>query len=197
MVKSWLAGTSMLAMMFASSQAFAQAKNFEGFSVGANLNLYSTSFDRTASGTTSTATATDQNAGLFAVYSMALGEKFVLGLGVTYGLNSYKIGSIGTSDFTIKENNSFDVIPGYAVSDTTMIFTKISAANAKSASSTGTNTIDNSGTSYGIGARMNLTKNVYAQVEYIKHNFPEKVYPGVTYSPTKQDQYSFGVAYKF
>jgi outer membrane immunogenic protein len=186
-----------LALAGAAPNAYAQAKSFEGFSIGANFNVHSNSFNQVRPGATSRASATDQNVGLFAIYTFVLGESFVIGVGASADMSSYKIGSIGATEYTIKDKKSFDLTPGYAVSDTTLVYAKISAINAKSVSSTGTNTVDNSGNGYGIGTRVNLAKNVFVQAEYVRGNLPDKVYPGEIYSPLKQDQYSFGIAYKF
>ena len=111
---------------FAAPQAFAQAKSFEGFSLGANMAITTSTVDFTKAGITLSNNDTTTGLDLQAQYAAALGPQFVLGVGVTAGTGVNKAGALtsgGTTiEFTTKNRTSFDIIPGYAISDTAMVF---------------------------------------------------------------------------
>eukprot|EP01041_Mallomonas_annulata_P040002 gene40002-63812_t len=91
---------SAIVATFVTPQAFAQAKNFEGFSVLGGVNLVSGTTEVTSTVFNGSASESSQNLGLQAQYNFALGESFVLGLGANIGLGDLKAGvlSNGTTN---------------------------------------------------------------------------------------------------
>ena len=89
---------------FIAPQAFAQAKSFEGFSVGANLAIAKTTTEPAGIASES---GNSNNLDLQAQYSFALAPQFVLGLGVTLGTGTNKAGNYGATDeISTKNRNS-------------------------------------------------------------------------------------------
>ena len=176
---------SAIVATFVTPQAFAQAKNFEGFSVTGALNINSnkgeavTAVDRTES-----------NIGAIAQYDLALGQSFVLGLGVNFGLNDFSI----ASDAKLKNTYGLFVAPGFAVSKDTLVYGKIASVSAKAEFTN--SSVDLSGLGFGIGARYFSSKNVFFQAEYMSNKYDDKKV-GTTTFKNQTGVLSFGVGYKF
>jgi outer membrane immunogenic protein len=197
MKKVILVATVVAATLFGSS-AFAQANKFEGFSAGLNLNMVKTGFEVNASGATVGTSANDTVASLQAQYTIALNEKYTLGLGANIGLSSVKAGSITTTELKGKNFNSFYVAPGYAISDSTLLFGKLgSVSGTGESSSAGSSTSESfTGIYFGAGIQSYVDKNLYLQFEYGQTSFSEKSVTGGTYRPT-QSGFLIGAGYKF
>lgn len=188
---------SAIAATFVTPQAFAQAKNFEGFSVLAGLNSASSTFEQTAkSGASSTsATSTSSNVQLQAEYTWAAGQNFTVGLGVNAGLGDLLFGRWAASgvDLKLKDTVAVYVAPGYAISDTTLVYGKIASISGTAAD---TASVSLSGMGYGLGARFNSGKNLYYQAEFMANQYSDKDFPTVI-DKFKGTLFSFGVGYKF
>ena len=183
----------------AAPQAFAQAKNFEGFSLGANLTSARTTTDLTPTGVATTSdSANTIGLDLQAQYSMALGSNFVLGLGASLGTIKNKAGTIGATEFTTKDRYSLDFVPGYVLSPSMLLYGKLGILNATGVSTTaGADTTTSlTGSSYGVGVRGLIDKNLYYQVGYDMNQYNEKDVTGGKIKPTAS-VFSFGVGYKF
>ena len=137
--------------------------------------------------------------GLQAQYSFALAPQFVLGVGATLSTGNHKVsdvsGPLGGENNT-KNNTSFDLTPGYAVSDTLLVFGKISALNATLENAAGTTSISLSGLGYGIGARSMINKNVFIQAGYDSNKYNDFTSGTITSSATSTI-FSLGAGYKF
>nr|WP_315466089.1 outer membrane beta-barrel protein [uncultured Rhodoferax sp.] len=181
------------AATFAAPQAFAQAKNFEGFSVLGALNTNNNNIDIFVASTnrTTSATKSSTNAGLQAEYGLALGQSFVLGLGATVGLSDYDISSDGVK---LKDTYGFYVAPGFAVSDNTLVYAKAASISAKLTS--GSTTVDLSGIGYGFGGRYFSSKNVFFQAEYTYNKYDTKTLANGNVKDST-GVLSLGVGYKF
>jgi outer membrane immunogenic protein len=184
-------------LVFASAQVFAQAKNFEGFSLIANVQSSRTNVDL-SSGASDSGTST--GLGLQGQYTFALNNQYVLGVGVALGLNnrnaSSASGTVGLDGYT-RNNTSFEFMPGIALSNTTLLFGKISATTGTfTADSTGAPSLGLTGLGYGIGVKYLIDKNVFWQVSYDLNRFNDSTNAGVTYT-IKPTIFSLGVGYNF
>lgn len=183
-MKKLLIASAIIAT-FAAPQAFAQAKNFEGFSVIAAVNANNNSAELA-----NKVDASRANIGVTAQYDFTIGSAFVLGLGASLGLNDIDI----ASNAKLQNANSIFIAPGIAVSNQTLIYGKIASVTAK-ADLSGTSA-DISGVGYGIGARYFSSKNVFFQGEYVFNKYDDKKTAVGTFK-NQTGVLSIGVGYKF
>jgi opacity protein-like surface antigen len=177
---------------FITPQAFAQAKSFEGFSVGANLAVAKTTTEPAGFASESGNTT---GLDLQGQYSFALAPQFVLGLGVTLGFGNNKAGTFAGGEVVTKNRVAFDITPGYAISSTMLIFGKVSSLSADSVFTpvAGAETKDSlSGVGYGFGVRGLIDKNMFYQVGYDMNKYNE-----VNTNKLSSNVLSLGVGYKF
>jgi outer membrane immunogenic protein len=196
---------AIAAAAFAAPQAFAQANNFEGFSLGASVNSNSIKYDGNATSqsglnVSETASSTSLNLGLQGQYTFALSNTFTLGLGLSYALSTAEVLKYeGRGALNIKNMNSLFLAPGYALSDATLLYAKLGAVNAKL--DYPDTSVDMSGTAMGIGAQFMSGKNLFYALELVQNNFTDKT---ETFSSGATAQYKLsdtvlglGVGYKF
>nr|WP_315480661.1 outer membrane beta-barrel protein [uncultured Rhodoferax sp.] len=176
---------SAIVATFVTPQAFAQAKNFEGFSVTAAVNANNNSAELA-----NKVDASRANVGVIAQYDFTIGNTFVIGLGASLGLNDFDI----ASNAKLQNANSIFIAPGIAVSNQTLIYGKIASITAK-ADLSGTSA-DISGIGYGIGARYFTSKNVFFQGEYVFNKYDDKKTALGTFK-NQTGVLSLGVGYKF
>lgn len=190
-MKKLLIASAIIAT-FAAPQAFAQAKNFEGFSLTGALNINNNKGEIViiSPASTSSESRTETNVGVQAEYGLALGESFVLGLGATAGLSDFN----ASSSIKIKNTYGFYLTPGIALSKDTLVYAKLASISAKASDST--TTIDVSGTGYGIGVRYLSSKSVFFQVEYTSNKYDDKVYSNGRLK-NETGVLALGVGYKF
>lgn len=195
-MKKLLIASAIAAASF-SPQAFAQAKNFEGFSVLGGLTAANSKYDFNANpGSTSFSTSkTAANVQLQAEYGFAVSNSVVLGLGIMAGLGDLSFGTppTATDEVKLKDNLSVYIAPGVALSNSTLLYGKLASASA-TASSNGTASL--SGLGYGIGARFLTGKNMFLQAEYVYTKFDDKSNSTGTAQPNSA-AFSFGIGYKF
>lgn len=178
-------------MAIAAPQVFAQANSFEGFSIGANAETAAAT--TTLIGTASD-TNTDTGLALQAQYTFALAPQFTLGVGATLGTNTLKTGAINGVTYSTKDKASFDLVPGYAISDTTLLYGKLSALSgtvAADANGVGSSS-SLSGVGYGLGVRYLINKNVFVQGDINSNRYNDVNTTGLS-----ETTYAFGVGYKF
>lgn len=182
--------------MLGAMQAFAQAKNFEGLSLGANLEVDHGSLSA-SDGSSDSHHST--RLGLQGRYDWALDNQFLLGLGVGVGTGHRNAGVYATTNEAYTKNRySIDLMPGYAINNQLMVYGKISALSATAASDDGVNTASVHGTGYGIGLRGLIDNNTYWQAGLDTHRYRD-----VTFSTTgttaslKDNVFSVGLGYKF
>lgn len=195
-MKKLLIASAIAATSF-SPQAFAQAKNFQGFSVLGGLNVATSKYDFNANpGSTSFSTSkTATNVQAQAEYGFAVSNSVLVGVGVTLGLSDLSFGTppTATDEVKLKDNASVYVAPGLALSESTLLYGKLASVSG-TASSNGTASL--SGLGYGIGARFLTGKNVFFQAEYLYTKFDDKSNTSGTAKP-ESGAFSFGVGYKF
>jgi len=186
--------SATLAGAFFAPQAFAQANNFQGFSLGGSVNIASTKSDNSVLGSGSA--TSDTNASLWAQYTMALGTQFTLGLGAAADVGELKAGTWSPGvDAKLKNMTSWYVAPGYAMSNSALFYGKIAAFTTK-ASATGQTDQDLSGYGYGIGFQNLLSKNLLMQYELMANKADEKSVGAAKLNGSNL-VLSIGVGYKF
>jgi hypothetical protein len=189
-MKKTMIGTALVCTLLAP-QAFAQSKNFEGFSLGGNINAASTKSENSFFGSGSA--TSDANISLWAQYTFAFGNQFNLGLGASADAGELKAGSwTSTIDAKIKNTTSLYVAPGFPLSDSTLLYGKVAYINTD-ASATGQTTQSMSGYGFGVGADSALNKNLFLRFELMSNKLDEKTVK-LNGSNTVL---SFGVGYKF
>jgi outer membrane immunogenic protein len=202
-MKKLLIAAAIAATTFAP-QAFAQAKNFEGFSLGVNVNATSSDSDlRNSAGFVKMTGQTSANGSLQAQYNLPLSDSFVLGFGGTYEFGDIDLGSIGSS-FSGKRKDAYSVYvaPGFAVAENWLVYGKVASINAKFESTglavfAGSTTA--SGVGYGLGVQTLLGKNVYLQAEYMQNKYDDQTVRTTLTTQVKAEArtFSFGIGYKF
>lgn len=177
----------------ATPLVFAQAKNFEGFSLGANLANTKTTFEDTSASIDGTTTGLELNA----QYNWALGPDFVLGVGVTMGTGNNKAGTTATNrDVSTKSRYALEFTPGLTLSKDVLLYGKV-------ASLSGTAEVDGlgsegiSGIGYGLGVRGLVDKNMFWQVGYDLNQYTEKTSATLGTYKAKSSIFSLGMGIKF
>ena len=185
----------------ASSFALAQNKNFTGFSAGVNANFADNKVEYSGTNVVPSplkSNQSDQNASLQAQYGFGISDKFVVGLGVTYGIGELKSGTVSGVNSKTKDMYTVNLEPGYVVTPSTLVYGKVAYANAKGEASGGfVGSANTTGYGYGIGFRTMLTGKLYLQGEYVQTSYDKKnVGTGVD---VKADTgvASIGVGYNF
>jgi outer membrane immunogenic protein len=178
-----------------ASQVFAQAKSFEGFNVGANAEI-----NHATMSASDGSSGSDHSAGLGlqANYNWALGDQFVLGLGAGLSTGHHDAGTYaGGSNASVKDRYSIDLMPGYAINNSLLVYGKLSAVSATALSTDGANTATVHGTGYGVGLRGLISSQTYWQAGLDTYRFNDVTFnTGITAS-LKNDVFSVGVGYKF
>lgn len=193
-MKKLIAATAVLAAASAVP-ALAQSKNFEGFSLGANVEFDRASVD-TSDGSSDSGNST--GAGLQAQYAWGLGSNFVLGVGATASTGNRKAGAYATGfDAYTKDRYAFDIIPGIAVTENTLVYAKISSLSGTGASSDGSSTSSLQGMGYGLGVRGMIDRNAYWQAGYDTYRYNDVTFGNGTMASFKGNVLSVGVGYKF
>jgi outer membrane immunogenic protein len=186
--------TACLAL--AAPQVFAQARSFEGFSLSANLESTKSTVDTLSVSDSGNSTGL----GLQAQYTFAITDQFVLGVGATLGTvkrNTASASGLGADAYT-KDNTSFDLTPGIAVTDSMVIFGKISAlGGALQVDSAPSVSYSLTGLGYGVGIKSKIDKNLFWQLVYDSNKYNDVTTSGGTTLTNKSSIFSLGVGYKF
>lgn len=186
-----------LCLVLAAPQVFAQAKNFEGFSLGGGLDFNRSSTQILNAGSDS---STHSGMDLQAQYAIALNDQFMVGLGASYSLGNRKVGSLGApaADYTTKNAMSFDITPSYAISDSLLVYGKVSSVGLTLVSAAPGSDYSDSlmGFGYGLGVRSMLDKNLYIQAGYDMNRYNEKTFNATTFSGSS-NIFSLTAGYKF
>lgn len=195
---------TLLALAAGSAPSFAQSKKFEGVSI--TLNAESTDFSLEWRGL-EPRTKTTTRPGLQFMYSAAVSEKVVLGAGLTFsgGNDVVAVYQVTGGDAVTRINSraSIDFIPGYAVTDKVLVYSKFSYASARGEADipygTGYSTGTARGTAYGLGVRALVTDNLYLQVAYDITKYPTfwDSISGQQIFNLDTKMVSIGVGYKF
>ena len=182
-----------------ATNVYADAKNFEGFSVelGAGYqktDTKSTGIDidkvPTAGYSLSSMDESDDFYTVGATYSHAISDDYLMGIGFDYSLNDIDTGSpkfyfpggavpyTKTSDYELKNMYSLFVKPQFVISDKQLAYVKLGYVHAnldysdKDSEYISTRDTDLDGYLAGVGYRHNFDKKIYGFVEanYVKFN---------------------------
>jgi outer membrane immunogenic protein len=196
MKKTAIVVAATAAVLFAP-QAFAQAKNFEGASIGLQVRSVSTKLEATTAAVTSTADSTTQDLMLVLGYDFAVANSVVLGVGMDVGTLTRKLGTLSGSTTTAESKTNVGIFAtaGYTVTDTVLVYGKIAQQGANVTSSIGGNVSFN-GPAFGIGAKAMFGKNWQGTVEYLNSTYGEQKI-GAETDKLKSTSLSVGVSYKF
>ena len=196
MKKSILIAASTAVMALATPQAFAQAKSFEGFSVGLNYSSVRTEQTLTTPTTGISSSVSDGYSNLQAEYIFAINESYVFGIGGTFGLSPLKGATWPSSETFAKDIYTVDFQPGYAVSSTTLLYGRLSYSSSTGYSSNGTTTSTADASGYGFGVRQLLTPKFYVQADYTRQKLNERT-TGTTVGNGTSNALSLGIGYQF
>jgi len=185
---------SAIAAALVAPQAFGQANNFTGFSLGLNANFVSASTERNPGSNKSGDTT--QIANLEGAYGFSMGSSGALGLGLTYNLGDLKAGTLSGTEFKGKDMYSVYVAPGYVLNNAVWLYGKLAYLSMKGEASPPTASANFDGVGYGAGARASLSRNVYLQVEFMQSDYNKKSISGVDYKPSATTG-AIGLGYKF
>ena len=198
--------TAAILAAFSAPQVFAQAKNLQGFSVGANVNVVTASSEVTSGGLLVRLGEGSVNGSVQGAYTFALTDSFLIGLGGTYTIGDTKAGTatvngIGVTATGTNPQFGLYIEPGFAVGSSTELYGKLSynRMDGKLLLTNGTSvggTLTFSGVGFGAGVRTFFDKNLYAQVEFNQVNYSGQTSFGITYKPSGTSG-SLGMGYKF
>jgi outer membrane immunogenic protein len=190
-----------------STVALAEGAPYVGVNVGLNNNT--SNFKNTA-GNTSHLNSSGVTGGLFAGYGATVSQNIYLGgeafLNGGSMSSSTKTTSLGITD-KLKTTYSYgvDFIPGYKVTDTTMVYAKAGLVRTRfkltqnpTPTSTGQGTAENTvtGGQLGLGLQTDLTKNVGVRGEFVHTSYNSFTAYGNRIKPAN-NQVNFGLVYKF
>lgn len=174
-----------ITLVCSSPAVLAQSKSFEGVDLSIQLGLHTTKSERTA--LLGSSVSRGSNYTVQAQYSVALSDKFVLGLGAWGAISDIKMGDVEYSNSTtgpLKLQNmaSVYIAPGYAVNDSVLVYGKIGRLFGKwgepglSNLTAAISPIDNDmlGTSFGLGIQIMASDNLLYRVELLQNQFQEK-----------------------
>jgi opacity protein-like surface antigen len=151
-------------------QAFAQSKNFEGFSAGlsANFNNGKTEIPGQSPSESST------TAGIKGTYGWGFaGSNFILGASLAYDTGNVKMGTTSSGTSAVgKGLTTISIEPGFKASNDALVYAKLGYATVKGEVDTSSDNY--SGTSFGIGVRSMLAKQWSLDLEAQQFNFTGK-----------------------
>lgn len=176
--------------------AHAQASDFEGFGIGLGVTSANTTTEY-VHGDSFNATSTDNDAVLQLQYNLAVNEVFLVGLGGTANAGDLTAGTIGATQYKVKDAYSLYVAPGYVFTKDWMGYGKLAYLNATLKDSNGQSFSFDNGWGYGIGLQAMFGKNWFGQLEYMVNQYNDRApVPGDTLK-LKANVYALSAGYKF
>lgn len=182
-----------------ASQSFAQSKRFEGLTLGLNAEAVRSSTEQVSPGVSASDTGNTTDADFQLQYAWGLAPQFVLGVGATLGTGPLKAGTVNGTEFTLRDRYSIDLVPGFALSESSLLYAKLAylTANVK-AQGVGVDTSNGvNGYGLGVGFRALMEKNWYVQVAYDFNKYDEKNNTAATKLKPDSNIFSLGAGYKF
>ncbi len=196
-MKKLLIATAVVAS-FAAPQVFAQtaqSRNFEGFSAGVNANYAKTRASARAGNNSYSTDDTGTNGSIQGSYGIPLNDKVVMGIGATASFGDLDGGNFGGSSLKAKDMYSIYLEPGYRLTETTLVYGKLSYQSMKGeVSGLGSSTFDGYGV--GVGLRSMINSKFYVQAEVNEIDYSSQSFNGLNVDP-KQTIGTIGVGYKF
>jgi len=196
-----LAATAVAALLI-TLPAFAQVHPHIGWSLGLNAHLATTATHFGGAGISATMGATSHNASLQAAYGLPLGDKGMLGLGMTVGVGDLEGGSMrlaGTGlSFKTRDMYSVYIEPGHVLAASTLLYAKLAYLGARGEESYGGATFSKTfaGVGYGVGSRTMLSRHLYLQFEFLQSDYEWKTARTGAFRPVSTTG-TIGLGYKF
>jgi hypothetical protein len=183
---------------FAASQAWAQARQFEGLSAGINLSGADTTAERQTGTVTAKGSDTDANFSLQLQYNTAVNEMLLLGFGASANFGDLKAGKLNPTNTLVKVKDAYSLYfaPGFAFGNGLLGYGKLAYINANIQNSSGANVHFDDGYGLGFGLQALFGKNWYGQAEFMMNQYTDKSLPGET-DKLKAGVLSFGAGYRF
>ena len=187
-------------------QAHAQAQNFGGFSLGANIDMNATHTEATISDIFINGVGQQSWGGsIQGAYGFVASDPLLVSVGASYSLSEMDALSLSspTGTATLKLKNAYSIYlePAFAVSDKTLAYAKLSyEAGTMHGESSGSASVskDVYGAGFGIGLRTMVRKNLYLQAEARRVNYDSARFEGDTSDfKTSLTIGSVGVGYRF
>jgi len=183
----------------AATGAFAQAKSFEGFSVGINGSFVGNTTELTASGTPLNVGDSNLIPAGEVGYTHAITDKFTLGISGTYAFTDSNAGKIG-SDLQLKGKNQYSINlkPGYALSKEALVYALVGYNSFDGSITNVSGSTTFTGIGYGVGAQVMFTNNVYGKVEIQQVQYDSKgTFGGALNVKPISNIGTIGIGYKF
>ncbi len=200
--------SSILAAVAFSSSAFAQAKNFEGFTAGINVSSVGGSAKVNGtdeSGGSQSETSGQQSfvPGIELGYNFAASDSVILGFTATYDFTKTKFfdaSDVDSFDSGYGQNRySINFKPGYVIAPNVMLYATV-GYNSMTLKSSGTGEPDISkrlnGIGYGAGISVMLSKNIFAKAEVQQVGYNSLTSGDDTVKPSTTIG-TIGIGYKF
>lgn len=183
-------------------KAFAQAKNFQGFSITGNWVQTNSGLEVQTKPSVTYGNSTSTNLGLQGQYNWPLGDRLLVGVGAQLLQNDMRVGNLTaietkfgeetttTGDVKASSQSLIFVSPGYALSNRHLIYGKLGALSGELQARLGSLTEKRAGTGvgFGIGFQSLLTENIFVQFELLSSVYSDSY---------KNTQTSIGVGFKF
>ena len=180
------------AALAASPAAFADTSNFTGLSAGLNLNLITGGVKVSVDGESFDGIGGKQteSASLDFAYGFAIGSTNVLNVGIDIDLSEPKIYEQNATDAntSAKQKNRYGVYvaPGITVGKDTLVYGKLGYNRFKGEivleGTAGSTSF--TGVSYGAGAKVMLSKNMFMRIEANRQTYSSKTLLGVAFKPS-------------
>jgi hypothetical protein len=164
-----------VAITMAGSQALAQAKSFEGFSLAGGINIANNNFSRSAGALSSSVSSNSIDSTFQAQYDLAASEQLLIGMGATADHGELVFGRwvLTGRDIRMKDRYSLFVAPGYAIDDSTMVYAKLAYISGTVYDPASTIL---PGTGYGVGMKIKGGSNVFYQAEFSTNRYANREY---------------------
>lgn len=198
-MKKVIAITAVVASATFSSAAFAQAKSFEGFSVGINGSFVGNTTELTSSGTGLNVGDSNLVPSGEIGYTHAITDKFTLGISGTYDFITSKAGIITTNrQFEGKNHYSINLKPGYALSKEALVYALVGYNSIEGSITNVSGSTTFTGMGYGFGTQLMLTNNIFAKVEIQQVQYDTKgTFGGYVNMKPISNVGTIGIGYKF
>ncbi len=201
-MKKLLAISTLAAAAAFSNTAFAQAKNFEGFTAGVNVSSVGGTTTQSGEGATLDFGQQSFVPGVELGYNYAASNDVVLGLTATYDFADSKLGQIndeeGQINFKGQNRMSINFKPGFVVTPNTMVYATVGYNSMKTKATidsySGSKTLN--GIGYGLGISTMVNKNVFIKAEVQQINFDSWTQDGLSVKPNLTVG-TVGIGYKF
>lgn len=165
-MKNYLLSLLITGIVVTPLTVLGQAKSFEGFSGGVNLNLVGTSTNLTVNDVSVHAGDQSVIPSLDLGYTYAIDDKFTIGVSGTYDLSKSKAGQISsTFELEGKDHYSINLKPGFAIADNILVYGLFGYHNLTGSITNTTGTTTFSGFGYGLGSQIMIDKNLYLKLE--------------------------------